>query len=313
MANYCRIILMGDPACFRIKAGANPHTRNRWGLRKTVDTDLARRQWDIAAQTFRDHGLRVEVIGAVEDCPGLVFPANAGFLLEKDQRVALSQKHFYLSHLLRARSAEKELYRKALSDLGLTVQELTPNIRFEGEADFFPAAEGFVLTYGNLIRPHWSTAMAWPPYRRVYGFRTDKAILEPLRALVPGRKILALELSQEAYYHGDTVLCAIGRKRDILLVHAQGLTPASLARLKTDFTGRLLILGDRDAMRFAANSFYVDNGREELLFCPDGLSDELFDELQRANIRPVPLDVSEFFTKGGGSVKCMICDLGPGC
>ncbi len=313
MAEHCRIILMGDPACFRIKAGANPHTRNRWGLRKTVDMNLAQRQWDRAAQTFQDHGLSVVVIEAVEDCPGLVFPANAGFLLEKDQRIPLSQKHFYLSHLLRARSAEESVYRKALSDLGLTVQELSPNIRFEGEADFFPAAEGYVLTYGNLIRPHWAPALAWPPYRRVYGFRTDKAILEPLRALVPGRKIMALELSQEAYYHGDTVLCAMGRKRDILLVYAQGLTPASLARLKADFTGRLLILSDHDATRFAANSFYVDNGREELLFCPVGASDELCAELRRENIRPVPLDVSEFFTKGGGSVKCMICDLGPEC
>jgi hypothetical protein len=28
-------------------------------------------------------------------------------------------------------------------------------------------------------------------------------------------------------------------------------------------------------------------------------------------VEPIPIDVSEFLKKGGGSVKCMIGDLGP--
>ena len=152
----------------------------------------------------------------------------------------------------------------------------------------------------------------WPPYKRVYGFRTDKAILEKLRVLVPGKKILALELSQEAYYHGDTVLCAMGQKLEYLMVYPQGLTPASLNKLKSDFTGKLMYLSQRDAALFAANSFYVDAGEDQFLFCPPGLSQELLHAVQGLSIKPVPIDVSEFFQKGGGSVKCMLCDLGPG-
>ena len=57
MNRYARTILMRDPAYFRIQAGANSHTRNRWGLKKKVNVALARRQWDRAVETFRGHGL----------------------------------------------------------------------------------------------------------------------------------------------------------------------------------------------------------------------------------------------------------------
>ena len=32
-----RVVLMGDPAHFRVQGGANPHTRTRWGTRRRVD------------------------------------------------------------------------------------------------------------------------------------------------------------------------------------------------------------------------------------------------------------------------------------
>ncbi len=309
-ADFSRMILMGDPAYFRIKAGANPHTRNRWGLRKKVDAVKARRQWDHAVGTFRAHGIQVEVLPGSKDNPGSVFPANAGFLLEKDKCMPVGQRRFYLANLLSSRAGEKEIYRKALDRLGFQVKDLPSALRFEGEADFFPVAGGHVLTYGRLCAPRWKPRLGMPPYRREYGFRTDKEILQTLRALCPGQKIWALELAQEAYYHGDTVLCAIGRKREHLLVYAQGLAPASLAALKSDFPGTLHMLSEEDARRFAANSFYVDAGGQQWLFCPAGLSEELHRLIASLGIQSVPLDVSEFFEKGGGSVKCMLCDLG---
>ncbi len=44
---------------------------------------------------------------------------------------------------------------------------------------------------------------------------------------------------------------------------------------------------------------------------PRGVSDDLCKEVQRRGVQPVLLDVSEFLAKGGGSIKCMILDLGP--
>ena len=97
------------------------------------------------------------------------------------------------------------------------------------------------------------------------------------------------------------------------MLFAEGMTSASLERLKSEFPGTLIFLSGCDAAHFAANSFCVDVGEETLLFCPAGLSEDLHSSLRALHIRPVPIDVSEFSSKGGGSVKCMICDLGPEC
>jgi len=37
-----RTVLMGDPTYFSVLGGANPHTRNALGIRKSVDADRAR-------------------------------------------------------------------------------------------------------------------------------------------------------------------------------------------------------------------------------------------------------------------------------
>ena len=37
-----RAILMGDPTHFSVVGGANPHTRDRYGRKKTVDRELAK-------------------------------------------------------------------------------------------------------------------------------------------------------------------------------------------------------------------------------------------------------------------------------
>jgi hypothetical protein len=44
---------------------------------------------------------------------------------------------------------------------------------------------------------------------------------------------------------------------------------------------------------------------------PLGVSDELCAQVRAHGVEPVLVDVSEFLAKGGGSIKCMILDLGP--
>ena len=43
---------------------------------------------------------------------------------------------------------------------------------------------------------------------------------------------------------------------------------------------------------------------------PGGVSDRLLDAVRDRGVEPLTVDVSEFLKKGGGSVKCMIGDLG---
>ena len=44
---------------------------------------------------------------------------------------------------------------------------------------------------------------------------------------------------------------------------------------------------------------------------PQGVSGALLARVRERGVEPVLVDVSDLLAKGGGSVKCMILDLGP--
>ena len=52
-------ILLGDPSHFRIKAGQNPYTRTRWGLKKKVDLKKAIDQWRRFKEALLEKGAEV--------------------------------------------------------------------------------------------------------------------------------------------------------------------------------------------------------------------------------------------------------------
>jgi N-dimethylarginine dimethylaminohydrolase len=68
---------------------------------------------------------------------------------------------------------------------------------------------------------------------------------------------------------------------------------------------------DEDASRYAANSFTLRQDDASHLVMPGGVSERLRAQVRERGVNPVVVDVSEFLKKGGGSVKCMIGDLGP--
>jgi len=307
-----RTILMGDPTHFSVLGGANPHTRDALGRKKTVDADLARHQWHNLARALVANGVEICVIEPHPRLTGLVYPANAGFLypLEGFHRTPSgASKSFYLANLLPTRAAERDIYASFIKAMGYETVEI--KARFEGEADFFPAGRFMLFTYGRIERQRFVFQMGIPPWRRVYGFRSEKGAMVELQALVGGRQIIPLELCLEAYYHGDTVLCSFGPHREFLLAYLEGLTAPSRERLRQEFDGNLIALSEGDAALYAANSFQVDHNDKLYLFMPDGVSDELLNEVRRHSVEPVLTDVSEFLAKGGGSIKCMILDLGP--
>ena len=308
-----RTILMGDPTYFSVLGGANPHTRNALGIRKSVDADRARKQWHGLARALIEHGTEVCVIEPHQGMSGIVYPANAGFLyppagLPGDAKV------FYLANLLPTRAREREVYRPFLEAMGYRCAGVAA--RFEGEADFFPAGRFMLFTYGHVERQRFVGRVGIPPWRRVYGFRSDSRAAEELGRVVEARPahpyaILPLELCLEAHYHGDTVLCSFGPQRQFLLAYMEGLTGPSRERLRLEFRGDLIELTVSDAALYAANSFQVDCEGTLFLFMPEGVSDELLASVRERGVEPVLVDVSEFLAKGGGSVKCMILDLGP--
>ena len=291
---------MGDPAHFAVVGGANPHTRDKYGRKKSVDRELAIRQWGGLRETLEDLDVRVEVIPPDPAHPGLVYPANAGFR---------AGDVFVLSNLTPTRAGEKPAYRRAVTALGLYCVEI--QARFEGEADLFPAGERYLFTHGRIRRQRFVPRLGWPPWKRVYGFRSDPAALVEIEALAPlGKRVIRVELVDERYYHGDTCLCSFGPGREFLLAYEAAIHPESLEELRAELGDRLLSIGDADAAIYAANSFALRHQGESLLVMPKGVSAELVAAVRATGTRVVAVDVSEFLKKGGGSVKCMIGDLG---
>jgi len=306
-----RAVLMGDPAHFSVKGGANPHTRTRLGLRRRVNRGRAIQQWHNLKDTLHDLGVRVIVVAPNPDQPGLVYPANAGFLSDLDAEKPISQKLFTLANLIHTRAGEKLHYRHALTYAGFRLATLDERIPFEGEADFFPAGDVYVLTCGTIERQRFVPTLGVPPWRRVYGFRTDARIEPMLAKCVAPKPVLRLDLVLEAHYHGDTALCGFGPGRRHLLAFRRAFSEASWELLIATFGQSVIELEEPDALRYAANSFTLTQGSDSALVMPEGVSQKLRDQVAERGVTPLTVDVSEFLKKGGGSVKCMIGDLGP--
>jgi len=302
---------MGDPARFSVRGGANPHTRTRWGRKRSVDRGLAIRQWEQLRDLLLDLGARIVVVPPERKQPGLVYPANAGFQSELDEEKPLSEKRFHLANLLPTRAGEQPIYRRVLEDAGLRVATLHRRYRLEGEADFFPIGHCYVLTFGEIEKQRFVPTLAFPPWKRIYGFRSDEQAARLLEPIVAPRRILKIELLLEAHYHGDTVLCGFGPNREFLLAYSHAITPTGWDTLREIFQDRVIELEEHDAQRYAANSFTLTQGNDSLLLLPDGVSDRLLGQVRERGVTPITVDVSEFLKKGGGSVKCMIGDLGP--
>ncbi len=298
---------------FRIRSGSNPHTRDRWGRRKRVDRMKAFAQWNRLKSVLEGHGVRVHRLPPVEKQTGMVFPANAGFRFGNG---------FYLSNLNPARAGEREYYREAIRPLGLAVRELPCPYWFEGEADLVPVGDPsgdpdkrlFLFTYGRIRTPAWAPRIGFPPYRRVYGFRSDRRVLPALESIVRPHEVLPLELVNEQHYHGDTALCPFGPRAEHLLVYLPALSPSSRDALRSRLGSHLVELNELDGPAFAANSFQVVadyyGKKVFVLLMPDGLTEGLYAEVVKRGAVPCPVDVSEFLEKGGGAVKCMLLNLG---
>ena len=301
---------MGDPEHFSVQGGANPHTRTRWGTKRTVDRGRAIEQWHALKETLERIGIRVLVVPPDPAQPGLVYPANAGFQSRVDAPEPIADKTFTLANLLPTRAGEKKHYRRVLETHGYPLREIDEQYRFEGEADFFPVGDRYLLTHGRLERQRFVPALALPPWKRVYGFRTDVRVRAMLEEMVAPTPVDTIGLTLEAHYHGDTALCAFGPGRRFLLAYRDAIEDDGWELLEKHLGDRLIELSTADAERYAANSFTYTDGGTSCLVMPGGVSEALLDQVRRCGVEPIVADVSEFLKKGGGSVKCMIGDLG---
>jgi N-dimethylarginine dimethylaminohydrolase len=211
--------------------------------------------------------------------------------------------------LIPTREGELPTYRHAVEALGLRSHTLAS--RFEGEADLFPAGDVYLSTCGEIQTQRFVPRLGWPPWRRIYGFRSEPAALEEIQRRFPlDHEPMPLTLVDERYYHGDTCLCSFGPERQFLLGYLPGLAPESAEVLRKRFRERLIQLPESDAETYAANSLHLELNGESVLVMPKGISTCLEEAVRTRDTRVIKVDVSEFKKKGGGSVKCMVGDLG---
>lgn len=284
-------VLMTDPTEFDIRGGANPHTREPDNTLKSVDKSRAKEQWDSYVDALLDGGVDVYVLDSKTDLTGMVFTANAGFLTERLEQKPARFKTFYPSQFTAEhRIPESSQYRDFMDNFGFDVKSLPENWRFEGEADAFPIGRG-----DNV---QWIFT---------YGFRSDADVGNWLEEDVIGEQMLKMKLSDPSYYHGDCLICDLGGP---LLAWKDGLKGDSAERLEETFSQRIIELSDEDAKAFIGNSFYVETDSDRLLFTPAEIRDEIRSKVEELGITVIPVDISEFFGKGGGGPKCMVFNLG---
>ena len=302
-----RTVLMGDPTHWSGRADAGGGARPGRG----GDRAAAVRQWRALYDLLRDLGVVPLVIPPHVAEPGLVYPANAGFLTDLDAEKALSEKRFVLANPRSGRPGERLQVRQVLAQHGFRVAAVDERFHFDGSADFFAAGDDYVFTVGCSEPPRLVAALALPPWRRLPGRRADAAAEPALRALVAPKPVLRIELAPDVPGPGDTVLCAFGPGRRQLLVHAPSLAAPSLALLREVFRERMLELSDEDAALGAANAFALNQGGECFLVLPAGVSPALLAAVRERGATPLGTDVSAFRATGAGAVKRLVADLGP--
>lgn len=284
-------VLMTHPRHFAIKGGANPHTRDEDDALKEVDPDVAMQQWNDYVDALLDVGVDVYVASAVPDLTGMVFAANAGFLLGRPEPRPSPQKTFFPSHFeAEHRMDESEHFSEFMEAFGMDVGNYPDQWRWEGEADAFPIGRGddqvWVFTYG---------------------FRSDQEVGDWLESGVLDTEVLKLELADPRFYHGDTALCDLGGP---CMAYLEAFEEQSRERLVETFGDRLLEIEQEDADQFLGNSFYVEVDEQRFLFVADAVRDQTRDQIEEFGIEVIPVDVSEFFGKGGGGPKCLVFNLG---
>ena len=98
------------------------------------------------ARTLLAHGTEVLVVEPNELLPGLVYPANAGFLYPLEG-IPAAWKVFHLANLLPTRAPEREVLPVIHPiTLGFTTNEIEGAIR-RGRSRFFPQPAAYMPVY----------------------------------------------------------------------------------------------------------------------------------------------------------------------
>jgi N-dimethylarginine dimethylaminohydrolase len=274
------IYLTTDPSHFDVSYQINPWMRpDAWDAAPETSRAAAHRASADLIAALKAAGGRIETVGAVSGLPDLVFPANAAIVL--DGRVLLARfRH-------PERQGEEPVFRATFEQLrsrGLVdaIVELPDGVYQEGAGDCIWDAD----------RGHFWVG---------YGQRSTQSSIAVI-AETFGRKIVALELATDRFYHLDTCFCPLAG--GAVLYYPPAFTPDALAAIHANVAPADRIeAADEEAAAFCVNA--VNIGRTIIMAtAPDSLRRKL----EARGYTLAEVDLAPFILSGGAAY-CMTLRL----
>ena len=272
--------LLVDPAHFEVAYTINPWMQpGAWGADPAGSRRAARIAFQGLVAALKSAGAEVEIMPGVPGAPDLVFPANAGVVM--DGRATLArfrhpERQVEEPHFLRA------FQRLRAGGLLNEVHVLPDGCLHEGAGDFI----------WHAARGHF-----WAGY----GPRTNRNGLDAVSAFF-GADVVALELATERFYHLDTCFCPLPGGE--VLYYPPAFTAEGLRRIRTIVPACDLIEAtDEDAARFCVNAVAFDR-----TIIMAEASEALKDRLAERGYRVIDVNLDPFILSGGGAY-CMTLRL----
>ena len=255
-------LLLCAPTAYALKYVINPWMK----LENAPNLGRAEKQWNELRRILtEDIGATVELIPQAENCPDMVFTANAG--LVRGRNVILSNfKH-------PERQVEAPHYQKWFEANDYNVLTLPQDCKFEGEGDALFAGETLLAGFA-----------------RRSDFSAHARIAEMLS--VP---VLSLKLVDDRWYHLDTCLFPLGP--DLVVFYPGAFDPASVDAVRSKF--QTIEINEPEALNFACNAVLIGDHVAVPSGCP-----QLTAELEARNYTVHAVEMSEFL-KAGGAAKCL--------
>jgi len=272
--------LLVDPAHFEVAYTINPWMQpGAWSADPAGSRRAARIAFSGLVAALRGAGAEVEIMPGVPGAPDLVFPANAGVVL--DGRATLARFRYP------ERQVEEPHFRRAFQRLragGLLneVHVLPEDCLQEGAGDFI----------WHAARGHF-----WAGYGPRSNRKGQDAVADYF-----GRETVALELATERFYHLDTCFCPLPGGE--VLYYPQAFTSEGLRRIRNSVPAAMLIeAADEDAARFCVNAVAFDR-----TIIMAEASDQLKGRLAERGYRVIDVNLAPFILSGGGAY-CMTLRL----
>ncbi|MCB1959022.1 MAG: hypothetical protein KDE68_00600 [Rhodocyclaceae bacterium] len=273
-------MLLVDPAHFDVRYVINPWMQPaHWARERGVHMAQARAGFDALCAALVSIGCRVSVMPGAAGLPDMVFPANAGIVL--DRRVLVAR---FRHPERQGEEAEFEAMFRRLQAIGVVdlVETLPAGCHQEGAGDCIWDAHRGLFWAG------------WGP-------RSSRAAIERIADFF-GQPVVPLELVTARAYHLDVCFCPLSGGE--LLYYPPALSAASRALVEARVAPALRIEASADDLaHFNVNA--VNVGREVVMSRCTG---RLRAMLSERGYRVHEVDLSPFMLSGGGAF-CMTLRL----